>query len=130
MQTRAGEHAAHAWTLNNHAVFLAHHKQTARALTLLTRAQAEAPHDARIQVTIGNVRWDLGDLDAARAAYRRALAVSPDEVTAHYNLALLHEEQGDVAAARGELERVLVLQPQDAAREDLTRLSQDSPSHS
>jgi tetratricopeptide (TPR) repeat protein len=127
MLARAGQHADRAWALNNHAVFLAHHGQTPRAAALLEQAVREAPGDARIRVTLGNVRWDLGDLTAAAQAYAAALQLQPDQATAHYNLGLLREQQGDLPAARRELQRVLALQPGDAAREELERLSDGSP---
>lgn len=127
MLARAGLHPERAWTLNNHAVFLAHRGQPLRAAELLEEAVVEAPADARIRVTLGNVRWDLGELPAAAQAYGAALKLQPDQVTAHYNLALLHEEQGDLPAARHELQRVLALQPEDAAREELERISEGSP---
>jgi tetratricopeptide (TPR) repeat protein len=128
MQARAGEHAARAWTLNNHAVFLANHAQAQRALTCVQEAAREAPSDARIQVTLGNVRWDLGQLDDAARAYHDALASKPNDLVAHYNLGLLYEERGQTDAARAELRRVLDLRPDDAARDDLARLDGDEAS--
>lgn len=122
MQARAGEHAARAWTLNNHAVFLANHHQAQRALACALEAVREAPRDSRIQVTLGNVRWDLGQLDDAARAYHDALTTKPDDLIAHYNLGLLYEERGQTEAARGELQRVLALNPSDAASDDLARL--------
>lgn len=126
MQARAGEHAARGWTLNNHAVFLANHGQAQRALACALEAVHEAPRDSRILVTLGNVRWDLGQLDDATRAYRDALAAKPDDLIAHYNLGLLYEERGQTEAARDELHRVLALNPADGARDDLARIDDDA----
>ena len=126
MQARAGEHAARAWTLNNHAVFLSNHGQAQRALACALEALREAPRDSRVEVTLGNVRWDLGQLEDAARAYRDALTAKPDDLIAHYNLGLLYEERGETDAARDELHRVLALNPGDAARDDLARLDDDA----
>lgn len=122
LQARAGDLPGRAWTLNNHAVFVAGHGEPQRALPIVEQALAQAPEDARIHVTLGNLRWDLDQLDAATSAYLAALARDPNNVPAHFNLALVYESMGKTNAAIGELERVLELQPDDAAREVISRL--------
>jgi tetratricopeptide (TPR) repeat protein len=122
MQARAGDLQARAWTLNNHAVFVANRGDSERALPLVEQAVAQAPQDARIHVTLGNVRWDLDQLEPATAAYLAALARDPDNVAAHFNLALVYETQGKTNAAIDELQRVIELHPDAAAREQLARL--------
>jgi tetratricopeptide (TPR) repeat protein len=122
LQARTGDLPARAWTLNNHAVFIASHGEPQRALPLVEQAVAQAPDDARIQVTLGNVRWDLDQLDAAKSAYLAALVRDPNNVSAHFNLALVYETLGKTSAAIDELERVLELHPDEAAREVIRRL--------
>jgi tetratricopeptide (TPR) repeat protein len=129
MQAQAHDPLAQSWTLNNHAVFLANHGDAQRARALAERAAQQAPKDARPRVTLGNVLWDLGDLQAAQRAYSEALALNPDDVNAHYNLALLYEALGKVDAAVAELRRVVGLRADDAAREDLQRIEACAAEH-
>jgi tetratricopeptide (TPR) repeat protein len=122
MEARAKDGAAQAWALNNHAVFVANQGDPKRALELAQRAAALAPTDARIQVTLGNLHWDLGKLELATRAYEAALSRDPNNVAAHYNLARLCEDRGDLQRAGTEFERVISLRPEDTARGDLERV--------
>jgi tetratricopeptide (TPR) repeat protein len=50
-------------------------------------------------VGLGNVMLEKGDLDAAEANYRAALAIDPDAGTICFNLGLVYDRRGDLAAA-------------------------------
>ena len=63
--------------------------------TLLARAHALAPEKAGIELTLGTVRFQAGDLDAARTHYEKALALDPNLGTAHSGL-------GQIALMRGD----------------------------
>ncbi|MCI0655863.1 MAG: tetratricopeptide repeat protein, partial [Acidobacteria bacterium] len=56
---------------------------------------------------------DLGNLDAAASAFRRALATDPDWAIPHYNLAGVLLDLGDVAGAEGESLSAIRLDPKD-----------------
>lgn len=52
----------------------------------------DSPDRARVWNNLGYAYQQQGDFDAARAAYRRALALDPDAVRARINLGLLEPE--------------------------------------
>lgn len=63
-------------------------------------AAAEAlPGDPRPRVLLGNVLFELGRPDEARAAWREALAQAPDSRAAHLGLARLALDAQDAGAA-------------------------------
>jgi Flp pilus assembly protein TadD len=127
MLARARDRAGEAWALNNHAVFVAHGGELARALTLIERAERLQPADPRLEVTRGNLLWDLGSLEAARAAYRAALLRDPHNARAHYNLGLLYEELGDLPHAAAELRALAGHERDKDVREDLVRIEGEMP---
>jgi tetratricopeptide (TPR) repeat protein len=122
MTAHAHDLRGQSWAINNHAVFLANRGQLQRALQLAQQATRVQPADSRLRVTLGNILWDLGELDAAKRAYGVALQRDPRSVQAHYNLGLLYESTGNPVAAAQELRRVLALHPDDQASEDLDRI--------
>ncbi|GGP24862.1 tetratricopeptide repeat protein [Silvimonas amylolytica] len=54
---------------------------------------------------------ELGNLPAAEAHYKMALAIAPDQAAIWANLALLQERKGEIADAVGSYSRALALQP-------------------
>jgi Flp pilus assembly protein TadD len=127
MLARDNDRPAEARAMNNHAVFVANHGEPKRALSLVRRAEQLQPRDARLQITAGNVLWDLGVLSAAREAYRSALSLDPENARAHYNLGLLYEELGDRAQAARELRVSLTKDATGDTREDLARVEGKTP---
>lgn len=71
----------------------------ARAATLLEPVVAADPRNSDAQVQLGLARLALGQLDAAEAAFKAALAVAPDYADAHIGLARVAQRRGDRAAA-------------------------------
>ena len=64
--------------------------------------------------TLGDALFELGEDDAAIAAYRRALANGRDAAYYHYRIALLHERQRSYAEAAREFARVVDMNPEAA----------------
>jgi len=71
----------------------------ARAAALLGSLVAADPRNSDAQVQLGLARMALGELDAAEAAFRAALAVAPAYTDAHLGLARIAQRRGDRAAA-------------------------------
>jgi predicted Zn-dependent protease with MMP-like domain len=64
------------------------------------------------QVALASARFDLCDLDGARAAARHALELDPDSAEAHWALGRLESARGDVAAADKEFAAATKLDPE------------------
>lgn len=73
------------------------------------RLAVEPSGDAGRALDLGDELQLAGDLDAAGAAYRQAIALDPGSPTAHYKLGRLTFERGHRFAARRELLRALEL---------------------
>lgn len=88
-------------------------RRHAEAAAMLDRWLAAHPDDADAWFNLGVARRQLLDVDAALAAYARALAAgisAPEQV--HLNVAAIHAEVlQDVAAARASLQAALALKP-------------------
>jgi superkiller protein 3 len=69
------------------------------------------PDDALVLENYGEVTARMGDLDEARAAFRRLLAQVPDSVDGHYYLGQVEELRGEPAAALEAYEQALALDP-------------------
>lgn len=77
------------------------------AVEAFERALALAPHMARVQATIGDVRASAGDIDGALAAHRAALAINPRCVGARCGVVQVLKARtpdADVAALRALLD--------------------------
>lgn len=62
-------------------------------------------------IALGNAHEDNGDIDAALACYRQALAIAPDNPRAHLNLANALRARRDYPAALAALRHALTLDP-------------------
>jgi tetratricopeptide (TPR) repeat protein len=60
---------------------------------------AKLPTNARAHNNLGQALFRLGEIDAAMAAYERALALQPRYPETHYNLAVALARTGDLAKA-------------------------------
>lgn len=69
------------------------------------------PNDPLVLENYGEVTARMGDLDEARAAFRRLLALVPDSVDGHYYLGQIEELRGEPAAALEAYEQALALDP-------------------
>jgi tetratricopeptide (TPR) repeat protein len=72
------------------------------------------PRYAGAHVGLGNVFLEKGDLDAAEASYRAALAVDPDAGMINFNIALVHDRRGDLAAAEEWYRKAVAAAPANA----------------
>jgi Flp pilus assembly protein TadD len=68
---------------------------------------------ADVEVALGRTLQESGDLKAAEAAFRDALAKDPRRADAEARLAILAEERGDPKQAEEHFERALKLAPKD-----------------
>ncbi len=66
------------------------------------------------QLNLGALHAQLGELDAARAAYQRALRMAPWFLPAYVNLADVERQAGREDAAEAALRRALEVAPDDA----------------
>jgi protein O-GlcNAc transferase len=82
----------------------------AEASVFLERLVAITPHPTYL-TNLGEAYRRQGELDAAAAACRRALAEDPDLPEAHHNLGLTLMNAGALDEARPHLERALELRP-------------------
>jgi tetratricopeptide (TPR) repeat protein len=90
-------------------------KDFAGATALLERATSgEAP--ASVWFDLGLVRQDLGEFNAAAAAYRRAVELKPDFTEAALNLGIVLQEAGNPDAAMQAYATAYRLQPDTFGR--------------
>jgi tetratricopeptide (TPR) repeat protein len=75
------------------------------------RAVLIEPNSSSTHVTLGRVYASIGERDAARACYERALAISPDDATTHTNLAILDLDRGRLVRASRNLRSVAASNP-------------------
>jgi tetratricopeptide (TPR) repeat protein len=101
--------------LNLGAVFL-REENWRRALDAYSKAARLAPESAPAQYHLGYTLYRLGDIDAADATYRKALALDSDLPVAHLHLAEIEAGRQRPAAVVEQL-RVAVDQLEGANRE-------------
>src|SRR5579875_872480 len=76
----------------------------------------EAPNPAVAEARIGATYLAEEDFDAARRAYRRALAAKPGLFEACYGLAVLEADAGDAAVAEEMAKKAHAAAPDDRSR--------------
>jgi Flp pilus assembly protein TadD len=85
----------------------------AEALTALTSAEQDNPHDAAIRNFRGIALAQLGRKDEAAAEYREAIRLNPQMADAYRNLGYLEWTERHAEAARAALNKSLALAPDD-----------------
>lgn len=80
----------------------------------VVRRRPNDPDTADALNNLGNIDRDTGRLDAALAAFDRALAIRPAHVAAHNGRALVLQRLGRVDEAERELDQALALDPTSA----------------
>ena len=75
------------------------------------------PADASAHYNLGLLHQQRGELDAAAAAFRRAVEIDPQEADAHYQLGRIAREQGRLAEAVAHFETVVRLAPAHSQHE-------------
>lgn len=79
------------------------------ALTLVESLDRSAPDSAPVANRLGLVRFAVGDLDGARAAFVRARTLDPHDPSPLVNLARIARARADLAEAKNLLEQALAL---------------------
>ncbi|HHY97365.1 MAG TPA: tetratricopeptide repeat protein [Firmicutes bacterium] len=99
-------------------------------LDLLSDVLAFGIMRADIHYRMGNLYFDLGDLDSAERAYRKAIECNPEHVNAHHNLAVVCKRKGKLDEAVRLRRRAFALEmkhppkpPQGADEDNTKRLS-------
>jgi Flp pilus assembly protein TadD len=96
------------------------------ALPLLTELSQAAGHAPAVHAKLGLVQWELGRLDEAIAAFRKAIALAPTSETASLGLFHCLWEYGRRDAAFDEMKRFLSLAESDEYREILRGINDPS----
>jgi len=79
------------------------------ALTLAESLDRAAPRSAAVANRLGLVRFAVGDVDGARAAFARARSLDPRDPSPLINLARMARARGELPDARTLLEQALAL---------------------
>lgn len=83
-------------------------------LAAITRASTLNPNSVSLHVLMGDLLQTKGDLAAAEAEYRKAIAIKPSFLAAHLGLARTLNSDHQTDEAEKELRNVLELSPNDA----------------
>ena len=83
-------------------------------LVELSKALNRNDRDPKLYYERGNVRHDLGDLEAAIADYSKAIELDPSNSNAYYNRGLTHYDLGQYSQAVRDFDRVLKLDASDS----------------
>lgn len=110
-----GELATHAETqrvqqakiLFEHAVLLQQQGQSSRAVAALEMVITLLPQMPEAYVNLGFSLYDLGEFDAARGAFGRAIELNPAQGNAYYGLAIVYEAQQELELALGAMRSFL-----------------------
>jgi tetratricopeptide (TPR) repeat protein len=95
----------------------------AKALEVLNRARADAPHDPAIAAETGKVLLQEGQADAALEEFGRALALDPTNAQYMNNRGVALQAMGQTEAARADFARALAFDPYlIEARDNLAKL--------
>jgi tetratricopeptide (TPR) repeat protein len=103
--------------LNRMATLRLHLGEPGRARALWQQGMGEAPDPAVAEARIAATYLAEEDLDAARQAYRRALAAKPGLFEACYGLAVLEADAGDATATLELAKTAIAAAPDDRSRE-------------
>lgn len=76
-------------------------------------------------VVLGRILWDMGDVGAAEAAFRRVLELDPENRVALRGLGDLAREAGRPAEALERYRALLLLDPGDAEVQELARAAEE-----
>jgi TolB-like protein/DNA-binding winged helix-turn-helix (wHTH) protein/Flp pilus assembly protein TadD len=89
--------------LRAYAQFSAHSGNHAKAISLANRGTELAPNQPGMRFRLGSVQLHAGNLDAATAAFRKAIELDPSHAIAHVYFAIMQGIQGDGEDALTEL---------------------------
>jgi tetratricopeptide (TPR) repeat protein len=83
-------------------------------LTIMEQLAAERPNEAPVQFHLGNTLYDLGQIDGAIAAYRKAVSIDDQLLGAYVNLGSALDESGKLEDALAAYETALTIDDSDA----------------
>jgi arylsulfatase A-like enzyme/Flp pilus assembly protein TadD len=89
-------------------------RQPQRALPHIEAAVRLAPQSAYYQGVLGDTLRQLGNQEAAAAAYRRGIALDPSEPLAQIGMQWAWSKQGDLVRAAGHASRAALADPHSA----------------
>jgi tetratricopeptide (TPR) repeat protein len=72
-------------------------------------------------LNLGNLKWDMNDLDGAQQWFQRAIAANPDFAEAYNNLGALFRSNGHLEAARAILQTGLQKKQEAVTRASLMK---------
>lgn len=82
------------------AEHLRREKQYQAGIDLLVDVLEANISKSKIYYRLGNIYYDMGRLDLAEYAYKRAIDFEPEHVNAHYNLSVLYKKRNIDASAK------------------------------
>lgn len=85
-------------------------KQYKEGIDLLVDVLEAGILKPRIYYHLGNIYYDMGRLDLAEYAYKRAIEFEPEYVNAHYNLSVLYKRKGNIDASAKMLRKAYSLE--------------------
>lgn len=112
LEQAIGQAPGHPEPLRYLAIVLMQQRQLAAARQTLQRALALAPDDALLHSDLATTHAAMGDMDAALAGWRHAVARDPRLMSAWFNLGRNLQQQGETEAAIAALTQACDLAPQ------------------
>lgn len=82
-------------------------------LVILKDLAAARPEDAAVQYHLGNLLYDMGQMDTAIEAYRAAIEQDDQIIGAYVNLGSALDEKGELEPALVAYDQALALDPKD-----------------
>jgi tetratricopeptide (TPR) repeat protein len=86
-----------------------------QALKVLTDGRSKAPPEYMLEYVFGLVSSELGQQDAAIAAFLHSIKLKADWAQPHYQLGIIHFQQGQLKEAQEDFENVLRLDDSNAS---------------
>lgn len=96
-------------------------KQYKEAIDLLVDVLEAGLLKPRIYYRLGNIYYDMGDLDRAEYAYKRAIEFSPEHINAHYNLSVVYKKKGMIEESVKYLRKAYLLELKYPRKSQLTQ---------
>lgn len=96
-------------------------KQYKEAIDLLVDVLEAGLLKPRIYYRLGNIYYDMGDLDRAEYAYKRTIEFSPEHINAHYNLSVVYKKKGMIEESVKYLRKAYLLELKYPRKSQLTQ---------
>jgi tetratricopeptide (TPR) repeat protein len=95
-------------------------KHYQEAINLLVDVLQAGLLKPRIYYRLGNIYYDMGDLDRAEYAYKRVIEFSPEHINAHYNLSVVYKKKGMIEESVKYLRKAYLLELKYPKKSQLT----------